>query len=97
MYLDDVSPPPTDTLIESAHAMRSLARANSLSRYVPQLTLRFTHLSATTAPGFLYDSRADAWQWPMHLGTTIEIRLVWGLDGWIIPPISMTPSVWGWP
>jgi hypothetical protein len=98
MYLDE-APLDLEDPVPSTPAPAPLAirRAHDLARFVPELTLRFTYLNESTNPAVLYDSRIDAWQWPVHLGATFELRLVWGLEGWIIPPVSAAPSVWGWP
>jgi hypothetical protein len=88
---DDLSPVVPDT--PDARAMlRSRERRRTAAALIPGVALRFTWRSSNASDALTYDRPSDAWQWPVAMGMTLEVRAVWRFDDALFPPQSIRTS-----
>src|SRR5262245_15793126 len=69
-------PAPSDPRLTA----RELARRRTLAALVPRLVVRFTWRSSADWTAYVFDTRADAADWPVSLGATFELRAIWSLE-----------------
>ena len=87
----DLAPVVPDTP-DARAILRSRERRRTAAALIPGVAVRFTWRAANASDALTYDRPSDAWQWPVAMGATLELRAIWRFDDTLFAPQSMRTS-----